>query len=268
MNFIVALQPEARPLIDRYKLVKRNDTTSFPIFENENHRLIISGMGRINAAAATGFLLSQIEHDSEAILNLGIAGHGELPINTPFIANRVFHLEEKNVHYPPPVIDCSIARSALQTCNDSEKAYAQQIGYDMEAHSICSVAYKSITRELVQIIKVVSDNPSRPLNSFEPRIATDLIAAQLSLIVEIAEHLDSLAQSISKDPKIFSLIKKIKIRHHFSATQTHQLEKIIHQAHILGLEHSKIIKISNSSTTARNLFHDLNQKIEPLRRLS
>ena len=44
MNFIVALQPEARPLIDRYKLVKRNDTTSFPIFENENHRLIISGM--------------------------------------------------------------------------------------------------------------------------------------------------------------------------------------------------------------------------------
>ena len=116
MNFIVALQPEARPLIEGYKLVKRNDSSAFPVFENVNHRLIISGIGRMNAAAATGYLLSELGQPTHAILNLGIAGHGELPTGTPFLANRLLCAEEKTVHYPPPVVDHPITRSALQTC--------------------------------------------------------------------------------------------------------------------------------------------------------
>lgn len=267
MNFIVALQPEARPLIEGYKLIKRNDSSAFPVFENENHRLIISGIGRINAAAATGYLLSQLEQPTHAILNLGIAGHGELPTGIPFLANRVLCAEEKTVHYPPPVVDHPITRSALQTCKAPEKSYPQPIGYDMEAHAICSVAYKSVTRELVQVIKVVSDNPSNPLESFEPRIATDLITKQLHLIDQIVEQLDNLAKSVSLDPSIFTLIKELKIRHHFTATQTHQLEKVIQQAHALGLENSEIRSLANSSPSAKSLINDLNQKLEPLRLL-
>ena len=123
----------------------------------------------------------------------------------------------------------------------SREIHPQPIGYDMEAHAICSVAYKSVTRELVQVIKIVSHNLSNPLESFEPRIATDLISKQLQLIDEIAEQLDNSAKEFFSffDPSIFTLIKELKIRHHFTATQTHQLEKVIQQAHALGLETPK-----------------------------
>ena len=267
MNFIVALQPEARPLIEGYKLVKWADSSAFPVFENVNHRLIISGIGRMNAAAATGYLLSQLGQQTHAILNLGIAGHGELPTDTPFLANRLLCTEEKTVHYPPPIVVHPITRSALQTCKAPEKSYPQPIGYDMEAHAICSVAYKSVTRELVQVIKFVSDNPSNPLDSFEPRIVTGLITNQLHLIDEIAEQLDKLAKSVSLDPSILSLIKELKIRHHFTVTQTQQLEKVIKQAHTLGLENYEIRSLVNSSPSAKSLINDLNQKLEPLRLL-
>ena len=155
--------------------LKRPDTRVFPIFENKDHRVIISGIGRINVAAATGYL-SQLKQYSHGILNIGIAGHGELSTGTSFLANRVLHSEEKTVYYPPPILEHPITRSALQTCDTPEKLYPRPIGYDMEAHAICSIAYRSITRELVQIIKIVSDNPSNPLESFSKKTATNLIA--------------------------------------------------------------------------------------------
>ena len=99
MNFIVALQAEAMPLIDRFNLVKRSDTRVFPIFENKDHRVIISGIGRINAAAATGYLY-RFEEYSQGIVNIGIAGHGELSTGTSFLANRVLHSGRKNSVLP------------------------------------------------------------------------------------------------------------------------------------------------------------------------
>ena len=94
MNFLVALQPEARPLIEKFKLKKRNGSNPFPVFENESHCLAISGIGRIQAAAATGYLLGQLDGRPQAMINLGIAGHGTLDVGTLFLANRIFHSQE------------------------------------------------------------------------------------------------------------------------------------------------------------------------------
>ena len=268
MNFIVALHPEARPIIERYGLEKRLSSIPFSFFENEKHRLIISGIGRINAAAATGYLLSQIDESPQSIINLGIAGHGNLNIGTPFIANRVIYPEEKVVHYPTPILDQDIERSALQTCNTPEKAYPQPIGYDMEAHTICSVAYKAVSRELVQIIKIVSDNPSNNLDTFDPKTATDLISIHLPLIDEIIESMDGIIQSISLDPILLKLVTKIQSSHHFTFTQSHQLRKVIQQAHALGLKNSKITNLVSSCANAKDLIAALKKKLEPLRLLS
>ena len=268
MNFIVALHPEARPIIERYGLEKRLSSIHFSFFENEKHRLIISGIGRINAAAATGYLLSQIDESPQSIINLGIAGHGNLNIGTPFIANRVIYPEEKVVHYPTPILDQDIERSALQTCNTPEKAYPQPIGYDMEAHTICSVAYKAVSRELVQIIKIVSDNPSNNLDTFDPKTATDLISIHLPLIDEIVESMNDIIQSISLDPILLKLVNKIQSSHHFTVTQSHQLRKVIQQAHVLGLNNSKITDLVSSCANAKDLIAALKKKLEPLRLLS
>ena len=78
MNFVIALQAEALPLIKSLKLTKRTGKTPFPVFESHYHRLVISGIGEIRSAAATGYLLGLFTTQPEAIINLGLAGHGSL----------------------------------------------------------------------------------------------------------------------------------------------------------------------------------------------
>jgi adenosylhomocysteine nucleosidase len=265
MNFLVALQPEARPLIEKFKLKKRNGTHPFSVFENETHRLVISGIGRIQAAAATGFLLGQQDGRPKAIINLGIAGHGSLDLGTAFLANRIFHSQEKGIYYPPAVLESKISKSGLQTMDAPEKDYPEPIGYDMEAHAFCSIAYQSITRELVQVIKVVSDNPSAPLADFNPKFATDLLFANLSHIEEISEQLERLEREISMDPLILGMLAEIRAKLHCTATQVHQLERILQQAHALGMAQDEIRYLLKSSTHTKNLLSSLAEKLAPLR---
>ena len=76
----VALHPEARPLITHFGL--KQDTTSHavPIFHRENHALAVSGVGRLKSAIATTYLLSRISSlDDVILLNIGIAGHTQVP---------------------------------------------------------------------------------------------------------------------------------------------------------------------------------------------
>ena len=56
----------------------------------------------------------------------------------------------------------------------------------MEAHAIYNVAYKSVTREMIQVLKIVSDNPSYPLEQFNAEKAVRLISDQIPLIEEIS----------------------------------------------------------------------------------
>ena len=265
MNFLVALQPEARPLIDRLKLKKRNGTHPFSVFENETHRLVISGIGRIQAAAATGFLLGQQDGRPQAIINLGIAGHGSLDLGTAFLANRIFHSREKGIYYPPAALESKISKSGLQTMDAPEKDYPEPIGYDMEAHAFCSIAYQFITRELVQVIKVVSDNPSAPLTDFDPKLATDLLFENLSIVEEISEQLEALEREISMDPDILAILAEMKAKFHFTATQVHQLQRILQQAHALGLAPDEIRPLLGSSTNTKTLLSSLEEKLTPLR---
>ena len=265
MNFLVALQPEARPLIEKFKLKKRNGTHPFSVFENETHRLVISGIGRIQAAAATGFLLGQQDGRPKAMINLGIAGHGSLDLGTAFLANRIFHSQEKGIYYPPAVLESKISKSGLQTVDAPEKDYPEPIGYDMEAHAVCSIAFKSVTRELVQIIKVVSDNPSSPLTGFDPKLATDLLFENLSIVDEISEQLEALECEISMDPDILAILAEMKAKFHFTATQVHQLERMLQQAHALGLGPNEVRKLFDSSTDTKTLLSSLEEKLAPLR---
>ena len=263
MNFVVAIQPEARPVIEHFKLVKRNTSTPFPIFENHVHRLVISGIGPVHAAAATGFLLGQF-NGIEPILNVGIAGHGKLPVGTAFLANRILQKHQQTVHFPPRILDSSIPTSVLQTIDHPEKNYPESIGYDMEAHAFCSIAYKSVTRELVQVLKVVSDNPSHPLEDFAPEQAIELISSQVSLIERIVKKMESLCNELTMDPFLLTLLSEIHSLHHFTVTENHQLERLIQRACCLGLKKSSIQSFAKSADSGKSILSFLSREIGKL----
>lgn len=261
MNFVVALLPEARPLIECFKLRKRKSTSPFPIFENTDYRLIVSGIGQVRAAAATGYMLGQMI-GTEPLLNIGIAGHGTLPVGEAFIGNRIFLREDKSVYYPPPVLDPSIPTSALQTIDHPEKNYPDSIGYDMEAHAICTIGYRSITRELVQVLKIVSDNPSNPLEKFTPDQAVTLITDKISLIEDVVSQMKTLAKELAVDPILLELISEIQSSHHFSVTESHQLRRYLERASALGIEVEKIQSTANSSQDGKSILSFLEGEIK------
>ena len=52
----VALKAEATPLIEAFKLKPLSGNPLFPIYENDEIKLIISGVGKIKAGAACSYL--------------------------------------------------------------------------------------------------------------------------------------------------------------------------------------------------------------------
>lgn len=63
MIFWYRLSIGAKPIIEKYKLRKYGHSEKFPIYKNENITVIISGVGKVNSAIATTYLLSNHDPD-------------------------------------------------------------------------------------------------------------------------------------------------------------------------------------------------------------
>ena len=267
MNFLVALQAEAGPLIDHYGL-SQVQASPFPTFENQNHRLVISGIGRIRCAAATGYLLGLLPSKIEGLINLGIAGHGQLDKGSLFIANRVSLGSEKKVHYPPQVLKSSLPSCGLRTCDQPEEQYSEPIGYDMEAYAFCSIAYQWLTREFVQVLKVVSDTPAEPLENFAAKDARKLIENQVSVVDKFVHLLQNIVSELDPPSEVAALAQKTRSLHHLSTTRSLQLEKLLRQGLALGVPLQEMDAVLTQSSNAREIIRALEHKLAHQRSLS
>ena len=63
INIIIAIQCEAKPLLKHYGLKGSTDHGPFRIYEGEDMRLILSGIGKIAAAAATSYAFTRYDRD-------------------------------------------------------------------------------------------------------------------------------------------------------------------------------------------------------------
>jgi len=144
---VTALKSEAQAFVEKYKLSKTK-YDNFTLFEGENIKVIVSGIGVNNAKNATNTMIRYFKPEScDVFLNIGICGAnknykiGELiPIGSVIYENRENILN--------PNILNSIA------CKDTE---VHQYGHnivDME-----SFGFYEATKEIKNryIYKVVSD---------------------------------------------------------------------------------------------------------------
>ena len=270
MNFIVALSCEAKPIIDELRLTKQFSPTPFPVFRNDFHRLVVSGIGKVAAAAATGFLLgsSSTKQEVQAYLNVGIAGHGTLQTNTAFIASCISDDQDKAIFYPPQIIDSDFEHSRLCTCSNPNQKYEKGLGFDMEAHAFYSIASRSTTRELIQVLKVVSDNEGRSLESIQPTMVKEYICNHLLSILTFAQELDTLAKEISPNLETLDLQERARKIHPFSQSQIFQLDRLISHSRTFDLEEKNLIELIEKSNSPKEAIHNLNTFIDPARILS
>lgn len=151
MRFITtALYSEASSIID-YLSMKKIDNERFKIFKNHDSYLIITGIGSLNSAIATTYLLSKYEASREdRVLNIGLAGSSfECKIGDVFRVSKVIDYESKSI------LQLN-GDKKLTTFNSpqNEKKVKNSL-VDMEGYGFAKASLKFSKN--VEIIKVVSD---------------------------------------------------------------------------------------------------------------
>jgi adenosylhomocysteine nucleosidase len=266
MNFVVAFKGEAQPIIHFYQLEKV-EHSPYPIFCNDQHSLILSGLGRDHAVSATTALHQVTKKDNLGWMNLGIAGHGNLTLGEAFLSGKIVDDISDKSFYPPQIYQHSLKISTLQTCSQPSSNYDQDLGFDMEAHAFYKTASKFSIRELVQVIKIVSDNPTHKHDQINPSEVPEMIYGHLKGIDALVKQIDEASTTMQPDLELDQICKRLEGMHSFSVTRVHQLHDLLRHAKAMGLKLSQIEELIISATDAGDAIKKAAHFVEPHRTL-
>ncbi|WP_200762220.1 hypothetical protein [Nitrosophilus alvini] len=179
---VTALYAEAVPVIEKFSL-KPVQKKPFALFATENIALVVSGIGKISAAAAVAHILTIYPSEKGKIFNIGIAAGREsfdigeivcIEKSVDSCSNKVFHLK------PTPKIKKA---SCITVSTEMKKTIKYDLA-DMEASAIVEVAKKFRIQPV--LLKVISDH-------FEPEkikkeSVSDLILKNMNIIEKLLKE--------------------------------------------------------------------------------
>ena len=196
---ISAFYKEVAPLIKHYKLKKEN--TPFEIFKNDEIIVIISGIGKINSAIATTYLLSNYKIDF--IINFGIAGSSQFEVGEMFLINKINKNLYPDVLYHHPFNESEII------CSDEIITDGEFRLVDMESEGFLKASTKFLPLENIFIIKIVSDN----LVCFRPddNFMDNLISPHLQNITSFIDNLEKKEKFRFNENYLENLVTKYRL---------------------------------------------------------
>lgn len=231
--WVVALKPEAAPLV-AFRGLERVGGTPWPLYRGaDDEALVVTGVGRNAAAAACGWVLGHLAPPRHAgWINAGIAGHSEVPVGEALIAQRVVEAASGRAWYPPPLAGLDRGAGGLRpttlfTVDRAETDFGRPGAYDMEASAFLDAVGRSTTAELAQVVKVVSDGPEEPATRLDRTGVQRLIEDRLDTLAAVAAALARRAGALAargEDPPGYALLVE---RHHFTVTQRRQLRRLL-----------------------------------------
>ncbi len=228
INLVAAFIHEARPLIEHHRLFPLKGKHPYPLYENDQFMLVLSGMGKLASAAATAYLQGlTLNRGAVAWLNFGLAGHQSFEVGQGFIAHRILDQGSEQCYYPPRIFPFPCPTSDLITVEKPERRYEMPSGYDMEASGFFKTALRTSTLELIHSYKVVSDNPQHPI---EVDTKASVIRLMSSRIEEMNAVLSILLKAVSDYRKTYASsdnLDRILEKWHFTATQQAQLTALL-----------------------------------------
>ena len=217
-----ALPCEAKPLIDHFRLKKDLGVDAFAVFTGAGICLTVTGIGK--SAMAAGVAYSQARYapnQPPVLLNIGIAGHRDHPLGELFLAHKITDAGRDKAYYPPLVFKPPCRTESLETYAKAQLAYHHASLCDMEASAFYETAIRFTTGEVVQTLKVISDNAAHPATHITPATASAQIAAHIGIISPFITQLQGLAQTLAlPEPEG---LKEILARHHFTSNTQQQL---------------------------------------------
>ena len=132
--WVVALKSEAKPIISHFKLDHQSGNSIFPIYRNDKlgHSLIVSGVGQINAAAATTYLASESDAPPWAAwINLGIAGSMDGEIGKLYQGIKITNPTKEKVFFPGYRFSKIVSSAEIQTLDYPKPAKKNGVLHDL-----------------------------------------------------------------------------------------------------------------------------------------
>jgi adenosylhomocysteine nucleosidase len=231
----VALPCEAKPLIDHYKLKKDTSIKAFSIFRNDDIVLTVTSIGKTAMAAGVGYTQAlHPQNPNPVLVNIGIAGHQDHTIGSLFLADKITDDDTGKRYYPPLSFTPPCPTANLISFAKPQQTYPESALCDMEASAFYETATRFSTGELIQSLKIVSDNAAFPAKNIDPKQVTALIGEQLPRISAILDELVKLAACIK--PQEAKEFNQLLSQYHFSANEQIQLKKLLSRWRLLSDE--------------------------------
>ena len=264
LHIVCALKPEARPLLDHFDLGALADAPR--IYHNADARisLTLSGIGKTAAAEAVTRTCAYFDADkSHAWLNLGIAGHADLPLGQAVIVTKVTDAASGQTWFPSRVFPVTIPAHDLVTLDEPCSGYGQAL-FDMECAGFFRAVSGITTLELAQALKIVSDNADEPMDNVNPALAGRLVQQNLPVIdVVVAEllALSKLLQDLNDPGQDYHTITA---KWHFTESQKHQLRDTLRRWRALHPGDTGLAERVAASKTAAEVLRFLRDKTDKI----
>ena len=258
---VCALNCEAKPWIDHYKLKKACDRP-FDLYTSDSNQVcvLIGGIGALSTAAAVGWFgaRAQLQGSVETVvwLNLGIAGHADLALGTPVRVHAFVGEESLRKHYPPLTAKWSGDSRAVLSVNAPSNAYPDAMMVDMEAFAFYQTACLFSSAELVQSIKVISDNESHNANDLNAHKITDLMRPHVPNVINFIDALLSLPRA-NKPAELMLELTQLRATH----SQRQQLDALLKKTSVLSLESQMLGLALESRTSINEVLKDLRELV-------
>ena len=267
-HLVVAMACEARPLIRKFGLQAASEERAFRVYETAGCSLVVSGVGKTAAAAATAYLAARGGPRAQAWLNVGVAGHRSLDGGRGVLAHKIVDGATGRSWYPPQLVGGSCGRSVLISVDEVESEYREEAAYDMEAAAFWPTAVRFSTAELVQSFKVVSDNPREPSSRLDADSIEALIEGQIETVGDLASRLEALAATLPEGPDLEPFLERWRL----SVTQQRRLSRLLTRLAALSPQaqrHSFVAGLvddleSGSTTSGGEVLRRLEELIESL----
>ena len=233
VRWVIALKAEAKEIIKNYAL-ERVATKPFQVYKNRDIDiwLVLSGMGQINAVAATTYLYVKSDASYNTIwINLGIVGSRNFKVGELVQIDKITSNEFRDNYYPSPATfkNNNIERSNLITVNKPEMLFKSVGVYDMEGYAFFSFAKKIASYELISVLKIISDIPGTDLSKIDKIGVERLFPKRMPLIEKVLKNLLSLQEILLLQQRNPNYFDEICQQRKFSFTQKVTLRKYLTQ---------------------------------------
>jgi len=268
IRFVVAIAPEADALVRRYRMEPQEG--AFRWYRSDEAALVISGIGKILAAAATSYLHARTGEEPFGVwLNFGTAGHRDRPRGDILLAHTVTDAASGERFHPTRLDGPELEPIEVRTVDRPEIDFDSDAAYDMEAYGFVSVALRFSTSELVQSIKVVSDNRETTTAVSTAAAVRDLVESCASVVAQAADRFREIADDLAplrrEQADSLALVQAYGERVHFTISEARRLRRLFRRWAALEPE-AQLRPENTEGATASEILDHLERRLHALAR--